>query len=137
MEAAYKAGQQKRKSNNCMPRAGGRRSRTIFVRSAEAMIPAKKRTMIERDRPELSISQQCKLVRLSGSAFYSTSARIDADTLAMIKEIDRVFTKYLLFGSCRAASRQAIDDEQGAEGDLETPQNQPATSAASHLSIIA
>tara|TARA_R110002096_G_scaffold413266_1_gene613996 strand:+ start:404 stop:1000 length:597 start_codon:yes stop_codon:yes gene_type:complete len=61
--------------------------------------PEKKRAMIKRDHPELSISQQCKLVRLSRSAFYYTPDGIDGDTLSMMKEIDRVFTKYPFFGS--------------------------------------
>ncbi|WP_289087355.1 IS3 family transposase [uncultured Sulfitobacter sp.] len=61
--------------------------------------PKKKRAMIKRDHPELSISQQCKLVRLSRSAFYYTPDGIDGDTLSMMKEIDRVFTKYPFFGS--------------------------------------
>ena len=34
------------------------------------MSPAKKRAMIKRDPPDLSISQQCKLVRLSLSELY-------------------------------------------------------------------
>ena len=68
------------------------------------MSPAKKRAMIERDHPELSISQQCKLVRLSRSAFYYMPVGIDADTLAMMKEIDRVFTKYPFFGSRQIAA---------------------------------
>ena len=68
------------------------------------MSPAKKRAMIEQDHPELSISQQCKLVRLSRSAFYYTSVGINADTLAMMKEIDRVFTKYPFFGSRQIAA---------------------------------
>ena len=63
------------------------------------MSPEKKRAMIKRDHPELSISQQCKLVRLSRSAFYYTPDGIDGDTLSMMKEIDRVFTKYPFFGS--------------------------------------
>jgi len=66
--------------------------------------PAKKRAIIKRDHPELSISQQCKLVRLSRSAFYYTPVGIDADTLAMMKEIDRVFTKYPFFGSRQIAA---------------------------------
>ncbi len=33
------------------------------------MSPNKKRTMIRRDHPKLSISQQCKLVQISRSAF--------------------------------------------------------------------
>lgn len=68
------------------------------------MSPAKKRSMIKRDHPDLSISQQCKLVRLSRSAFYYTPVGIGADTLAMMKEIDRVFTKYPFFGSRQIAA---------------------------------
>jgi len=49
--------------------------------------PAKKRSMIQRGHPELSISQQCKLVRLSRSAFYYTPVGIDTDTLAKMKAI--------------------------------------------------
>jgi putative transposase len=51
--------------------------------------------MVQRDHPELSISRQCKLVNLSRSAFYYTPVGVDAETLAMMKEIDRVFL-YLL-----------------------------------------
>lgn len=68
------------------------------------MSPEKKRAMIKRDHPELSISQQCKLVRLSRSAFYHTPVDINPDTLAMIKEIDRVFTKYPFFSSRQIAA---------------------------------
>ena len=68
------------------------------------MSPEKKRAMIKRDHPQLSISQQCKLVRLSRSAFYYAPVGIDTDTLAMMKEIDRVFTKYPFFGSRQIAA---------------------------------
>ncbi|WP_422050646.1 hypothetical protein [Shimia sp.] len=53
--------------------------------------------MIQRDHPELGISLQGKLMQLWRSAFYHTSVGIDADRLAMMKEIDRVFTKYPFF----------------------------------------
>jgi len=66
--------------------------------------PEKKRAMIKRDHPELSISQQCKLVRLSRSAFYYTPVGVNPDTLALMKEIDRVFTKYPFFGSRQIAA---------------------------------
>ncbi len=49
--------------------------------------------MIHRGHPKLSISQQCNLVQHSRSSFYNTPGEIDAETLAMIQEIDRVFTK--------------------------------------------
>ena len=56
--------------------------------------PPKKRSMNWRDHPKLSISQHCKLVSLSRSAFYYTPDAIDADTLEMMKEIDLVFTMH-------------------------------------------
>ncbi len=49
------------------------------------MSPQKKRAMIKWDHPELSMSQQCKLVRMSRSAFYYTPVGVGADTLAMMK----------------------------------------------------
>ncbi|WHP70720.1 hypothetical protein [Phaeobacter inhibens] len=55
--------------------------------------------MIHRDHPELSISQQCRLVKLSRSAFYYTPVGIDATTLTLMKQVDRVFTKFPFFGS--------------------------------------
>ena len=64
----------------------------------------KKRSMIKRDHPKLSITQQCKLVRLSRSAFYYAPVGIDGGTLSMMKEIDRVFTKYPFFGSRQIAA---------------------------------
>ena len=63
------------------------------------MSPEKKRAMVKRDHPELSISRQCKLVRHSRSAFYYSPVGIDANTLVMMKEIDRAFTRYSFFGS--------------------------------------
>lgn len=63
------------------------------------MSPARKKALIRRDHAELSVSQQCKLVRLSRSAFYYAPVGVDAVTLALMKAIDRVFTKYPFFGS--------------------------------------
>ena len=60
--------------------------------------------MIRRDHPQLSISQQCKLVSLSRSAFYYTPVGIGTATVSMMKEIDRVFTKYPFFGSRQIAA---------------------------------
>ena len=68
------------------------------------MNPEKKRAMITPDHPDLSIPQQCKLVRLSRSAFRYTPAEIDAGTLAMMRESDRVFTTYPFFGARQIAA---------------------------------
>ena len=63
------------------------------------MSPAEKKDLIRRNHPKLSISQQCRLVKLSRSAFYYAPVGIDAATLALMKAIDRVFTRYPFFGS--------------------------------------
>lgn len=68
------------------------------------MSPAKKKSMIQRDHPKLSISQQCKLVQLSRSAFYYAPVGMDAATLSLMKEIDRIFTQYPFFGSRQIAA---------------------------------
>ncbi|WP_161785432.1 IS3 family transposase [Palleronia rufa] len=60
--------------------------------------------MIRGDHPELGVSQQCRLVKLSRSAFYYMPVGIDAKTLALMKAIDRVFTKYPFFGSRQIAA---------------------------------
>ena len=104
---AERADRSRNQRTACQDREVGGRKR-FFVRRAEAMSPAKKRAKIERDHPELSISQRCKLVRLSRLAFYYTSVGINADTLAMMKEIDWVFTKYPSFGSRETMELEAI-----------------------------
>lgn len=63
------------------------------------MSPAKKKAMIHCDHPTLSISRQCRLVKLSRSAFYYAPVGTDEATLELMKTIDRVFTKYPFFGS--------------------------------------
>jgi putative transposase len=68
------------------------------------MSPAEKKQMINRDHSDLSISQQCRLVKLSRSAFYYEPAGIDNETLAVMKAIDRTFTKYPFFGSRQIAA---------------------------------
>ncbi len=60
--------------------------------------------MIRRDHPDLSISQQCKLVKLSRSAFYYMPVGVSAATLELMKAIDRTFTKYPFFGSRQVAA---------------------------------
>ena len=63
------------------------------------MSPVKKKRMIHRDHPDLRISQQCKLVKLSRSAFYYAPVGVSAEELDMMKKIDKAFTKYPFFGS--------------------------------------
>ena len=68
------------------------------------MSPAAKKEMIRPEHPELSISRQCRLVKLSRSAFYYAPVGIDDETLAVMTAIDKVFTKYPFFGSRQVAA---------------------------------
>jgi len=56
--------------------------------------PAKKKAMIRRDHPDLSISQQCKLVKLSRSVYYYVPVGGSAATLELMNPIDRVAAKF-------------------------------------------
>ncbi len=68
------------------------------------MSAAEKKSVIRRDHSALSISQQCRLVKLSRSAFYYTPVGIDEATLDLMKQIDQAFTKYPFFGSRQIAT---------------------------------
>jgi len=68
------------------------------------MSPAEKKVMINRNHPDLSINHQCKLVKLSRSAFYYAPVGIDSETLAVMTAIDKAFTRYPFFGSRQIAA---------------------------------
>jgi putative transposase len=55
--------------------------------------------MINRDRTDLSLTRQCKLLKISPSSLYYTPVGMDVDTLKLMNEVARVFTKYPFFGS--------------------------------------
>ena len=59
------------------------------------------------------LGQQSRLAQLSRSAFYYTPVWIDAGTLAMMKEIDRVVTEYPFF-HCPAGDLQSKSAERGS-----------------------
>jgi hypothetical protein len=42
----------------------------FFVTRAEAMSPSERKAMINRDRTDLSLTRQCKLLKISRSSLY-------------------------------------------------------------------
>jgi putative transposase len=68
------------------------------------MSRTKRKEMINRDCTNLSLTHQCKLLKISRSSLYYTPVGFDAETLALMNEIDRVFTKYPFFGSRQIAA---------------------------------
>ncbi|MFC6689708.1 hypothetical protein [Jhaorihella thermophila] len=72
--------------------------------------PDQKKSMIRRDHPDLSISQQCRLLKLSRSSSIIPPVGVDAATLALMRAIDRVFTKYPFSGRARSRALSAGRD---------------------------
>lgn len=63
------------------------------------MSPAERKAMIRKNDADLSLSRQCKLLKINRSSIYYTPVGIDPETLRLMNEIDRTFTKYPFFGS--------------------------------------
>ena len=55
--------------------------------------------MIRKETTDLSLTRQCKLLKISRSSIYYTPVGFDQATIELIHEIDRLFTKYPFFGS--------------------------------------
>ena len=68
------------------------------------MSPSERKAMINPDRTDLSLTKQCKLLKISRSSLYYAPIGMNAETLELMNEIDRVFTKYLFFGSRQIAA---------------------------------
>ena len=70
------------------------------IRRVEAMSPPERKAMVCKDHTVLSLTRQCKLLKISQSSLYYRSVGFGEETLKLMNEIDRVFTKYPFFGSC-------------------------------------
>lgn len=68
------------------------------------MSPSERREMIRKKNTKLSLTRQCKLLKISRSSIYYTPVGFDPATLDLMHEIDRIFTKYPFFGNCQIAA---------------------------------
>ncbi|WP_420821918.1 IS3 family transposase [Pseudorhodobacter turbinis] len=68
------------------------------------MSPSERKAMINADRTDLSLTKQCKLLKISRSSLYYAPVGVNAETLKLMNEIDRVFMKYPFFGSRQIAA---------------------------------
>ncbi len=69
------------------------------------MSRGERKTMIQRDQPELSLSRQCEILSISRSSFYYTLKGESLVNLALMRRIDELFLKYPFYGS-RQMARQ-------------------------------
>ena len=73
------------------------------------MSRGERKAMIVRDRPEFSLSRQCRLLSISRSSFYYTAKGESPENLALMRRIDELFLKYPFYGS-RQMARQLRRD---------------------------
>ncbi len=65
----------------------------------------KRKALIRRDQPKLSLSRQCEILAISRSSFYYTPKGESPANLALMRRIDELFLKYPFYGS-RQIARQ-------------------------------
>ena len=63
------------------------------------MSRGERKAMIRRDHSDLSLSRQCRLLRISRSSFYYAPKGESPETLALMRRIDGLFMKYPFYGS--------------------------------------
>lgn len=67
------------------------------------MSPKERKKMINKTA-NISLSRQCKILRISRSSLYYTPVGFSAETLELMRQIDKVFTKHPFFGSRQIAA---------------------------------
>ena len=68
------------------------------------MSPTKRKAMIRKDLADLSLTKQCKLLKISRSSRHYVPVGVNTETLELMNEIDRVFAKHPFFGSRQIAA---------------------------------
>jgi len=68
------------------------------------MSPSERRAVIRKGNTDLSLTRQCKMLKISRSSIYYTPVGLDQATINLMHEIDRIFTRYPFFGSRQIAA---------------------------------
>jgi putative transposase len=58
-----------------------------------------KRKLLEPKHPMLSLREQCMLLEINRSSYYYQPVAVDEATLALLRVVDEVYTRYPFFGS--------------------------------------
>ncbi|MBP7190676.1 MAG: IS3 family transposase [Rickettsiaceae bacterium] len=61
----------------------------------------KKRAIIEHDKADLTIAEQCKLIGLNRSSYYARPKSLELKDYEIMRKIDEVFTEHPYFGTRR------------------------------------
>ncbi len=63
------------------------------------MSRGERKGMITRERPDLSLSRQCRLLSIGRSSFYYRPKGASLENLALMRRIDELFLKHPFYGS--------------------------------------
>ena len=69
------------------------------------MSPARRRQMVDREHPSLSLVRQCALLGVSRSSIYYRPRAASAEDLSLMGEIDRQYLETPFYGSRRMQAR--------------------------------
>lgn len=110
---------------------------------------SERRDMIRKENTDLSLTRQCKRLKISRSSIYYTPVGFNHTTVDLMHEIDRIFTKYPFFGSRQIAAylpqsgssgpppRAPPDRHHGVAGRLQGAEHQHKARPAQDLAILA
>ena len=68
------------------------------------MSPSERRDMIHKENTYLSLTRQCKVLKISRSSIYYSPVGLDQATIDLMHEIEPIFTKYPFFSSRQIAA---------------------------------
>ena len=71
----------------------------FFGQRAQVVSRERRRAMIRRDHPRLSLSRQCRLLSVSRSSLYHRPKGENAQNLGLMRRIDELFLAYPFYGS--------------------------------------
>ncbi len=123
--------------------------RDFFSESLRSMSVDRRRAMVEAAHQRLSISAQCRLLRISRSSYYYAPVPETDETLALMTVTDETFIECPWYGSRQMArhlrragheigrrrARRLIED--GSDADLPAAAHERSASAAPGLSVPA
>ena len=69
-----------------------------------------RKAIIVRDRPDLSLSRQCRLLSIARSSVYYAAKGESPANLALMRRIDELFLKYPFYGSRQMARQLRRED---------------------------
>ena len=99
MERGARETTTRRRSGTCTPRSGTHGGAGFFSTRAQVMSLGERRARIEAGHPKLSLSRQCRLLRVSRSSLYHKPKGESEGNRALMRRLDELFMAYPFNGS--------------------------------------